>query len=261
MKRILTIAAAVLLAAVIPASAKDGVTKNYNLKNFTGISVSGAIEVELTQSDTFEVAMQMPADYVPYFKISVNRGVLKAGFEDLPRKLRNYMSGDLFLLTVKMPEVTDIYMSGATKLTAGGGFVMPSGKLEIDGSGAASIRDFAVTADEIEVELSGASNLDMDLRCRKVGIDASGASKVDLKGEADEFELELSGASNTDCRDLSAKDVDVELSGACRAKVTVLRSLKVDMSGASRMDYYTEGPIDLDIEDISGACSFRKGNK
>ena len=257
----MTIAAAVLLAAVIPASAKSGVTKNYNFKNFTGLSVSGAIDVELTQSDTFEVSMTMPSDYVPYFKISVNRGVLKAGFEDLPRKLRNYMSDETFQLSVKMPEVTEIDMSGATRLSAEGGFVMPSGKLEIDASGAASIRNFAITAEELEVELSGASNLDMDLRCRKVEIDASGASKADLKGEADDFRLELSGASNTDSRDLSAKDVDVELSGACRARVTVLRSLKVDMSGASRMDYYTEGPIELDIEDISGACSFRKGNK
>lgn len=260
MKRAILIFAVILFAATVPSSAK-GVTKSYDLKNFTGIKVAGAIEVELIQSDTYQVSMEMPSDYVQYFKISVSQGVLKADFDNLPRKLRSYGRNDVFKLTVMMPEVKTIRMSGATKLTCEGGFTMPSGELDIEANGASAIRNFSFTAREVEMELSGACSLNGEIRCQKLDIESSGASKVTLKGESEELDLDFSGASNIDSRSFSAESVEVDLSGASHAKVAVLRALKVDMSGASKLEYYTDGPIELDVVDISGACTFRKGSK
>ena len=70
-ERIMTSAEASLTAGLsemanVPEVIAADVTKNFDFKNFTGIDVSGIVQVELKKSNNWKVSVTLPAEYEPY---------------------------------------------------------------------------------------------------------------------------------------------------------------------------------------------------
>ena len=86
----------------------------------------------------------------------------------------------------------------------------------------------------MDIECSGASNVTIsNLNCTKVEAEASGASKVVLKGDTREAEFDASGASNINAENLKASTGEIEASGASKVVANILNLTKRETSGMS----------------------------
>ena len=107
------------------------------------------------------------------------------------------------------------------------------------------------------VEASGACNIYVSgINSDHFEVSMSGASDIDLVGRTDKFYVGLSGAGSVRARDLIAKNVKVDISGAANATVYAEESLDAGVSGVGSVDYY--GDPDRVISDVSGVGSINR---
>jgi len=107
------------------------------------------------------------------------------------------------------------------------------------------------------INASGASfakakNIDAD----DISIDISGASKVEISGSAGNLDLHVSGAAKLYAKNFVCKKVSADVSGAGNAVINVTEKFYADVSGAGSLSYYGN-PNDFSF-DTSGAGSIKK---
>ena len=300
MKRILLTALAVMLAA---ATAFAGTFSNkYNLSGFTGIRVSSLFHVELSPSSTFSVSIEAPDYLEQYIVAEVSHGQLVLRMKDLPnsvqRKLSDERSG-VVRADVSMPLLESVSLSGAAALNVNGAFpALRNGRFLLDMSGATHAKGLSLSApelqislsgateadltgdfDEVSIDISGAGKIKLNSRCpeldaelsgsaradlkgsyRQVSIEASGAARVDIESAETlhELDIEGSGAASIDTRSAKAQDVEVELSGAASCRVSAIRRISVEATGASTCSYEAEADTRVDVIQVARGASLRK---
>lgn len=89
-----------------------------------------------------------------------------------------------------------------------------------------------------------------------LNLDISGASNLFINGKIEKYTAEISGASKLFASDLISEYVKLKASGASKAEVFAEKTLKVNGSGASKINYLGD-PDDLDYK-ISGASSINR---
>ena len=123
-----------------------------------------------------------------------------------------------------------------------------SGAVEIKGEGRL---DF----NKLNIDASGATEINMDITAGILKMDISGASEVSLSGDADEVYIEASGASELSTHDLETKTFFLDISGAGEATIYVTEKLDVTVSGAAHVAY--SGNPEFVNQDVSGAASIK----
>ncbi len=104
------------------------------------------------------------------------------------------------------------------------------------------------------VNLTGSADRSIGVTTNElVALMASGASDVDATGTTGSYELDASGASRVDVRDLIATDVELDVSGASSVDLYATGTVRGSASGASNLDIYGN-PTSVLI-DSSGASS------
>jgi phage shock protein PspC (stress-responsive transcriptional regulator) len=175
---------------------------------FHSVDISGNIELILNSDSVQQVTISSPSDYLPKIFTKVEYGVL------------SIYSEQLFLnRTIKV----NISSNSLKSITA---------------KGASEIRtESQLVAPEFSIELLGASSADMDLNVAgKFDLEVKGASKIELTGSCDTFEVEGYGASEIIADSLIAKNVDVDVSGANHTKVFASESIVAKATGASEIE-------------------------
>jgi hypothetical protein len=96
-----------------------------------------------------------------------------------------------------------------------------------------------VTVQNLEsINSSGASSFNVtDVKNEKLNIDISGASNINVSGETKTLEMDMSGASKINTESLRAEKVTVSLSGAGKANVYASQEINADVSGAGSVTY------------------------
>jgi len=201
-------------------------------KNFQAIELSNAFDVYLTQSNEESVAVSASEPkYRENIKVEVKGGVLiirydnKGKWNTGNKKLKAYIS---------FKQLNKLNISGACDV-----YIVDDWK-----------------ADNLKLDLSGASNLKGKLTAQKWMIDLSGASDLTLTGAVGQLNIEASGASNFKGYDLAVEYCDAKASGASDIKITVNKELSAEASGASDVKYKGSGLI-RDIK-TSGASSISR---
>lgn len=129
---------------------------------------------------------------------------------------------------------TDITLSGASKID---GFLC-EGNANITLSGASIVKKCTIKGDRLDAKLSGASDATFrDVEVTHCKINAAGASKVIGSGYAEEASFTGSGASLFHTFDLESEKLEIDLSGASSAEVTVNYSIRGRLTGASILKY------------------------
>jgi hypothetical protein len=148
---------------------------------------------------------------------------------------------------------TDISLSGASKLkefSCGG----ESAKLSL--SGASMLKNCTFKGNRIDATLSGASDASFrSVEVNSCKVNASGASNFSGRGYAAISLFTGSGASNFKTFDLESENLDINLSGASNAEVTVNQTIKGRLTGASTLKYKNATNVQVDVE---GASSIRR---
>ena len=116
-----------------------------------------------------------------------------------------------------------------------------------------------LTASEIEdIKVSGASRLiATDVDVEQLSISVSGASHLEIDGDVDALDIDGSGASSIEGRNLVANRLEITLSGASSAEVTVVDRVQGNLSGASHLDLAGSERPSVDVN-TSGGSSVRR---
>jgi hypothetical protein len=234
MKRIVVIVWALLLSAGVYAQpvVSDPNIQLREAKNFHAISVSSAFDVYLTQDKEEKVAVSASeTKYLEYIKVEVRNGVLEIGWDHKGK-----------------------WNNGNKKLKAYISFKIID---KLKASGACNVSIIGVLkADDLLVDLSGASDLKGKMDTKKLTFDISGASDSKISGVAVSLDIDASGASKFKGFDLATDYCSIRASGASDIKITVNKELSATASGASDIDYKGAGVI-RDIK-TSGASSISR---
>ncbi|MBI2849499.1 MAG: DUF2807 domain-containing protein [Chloroflexi bacterium] len=187
-------------------------TKEFEIKDFTGIEVGGAFEVEIVRADTYSVSVSAEEELFRNLEVS------KKGDELEIRHSRH--TGWRAQLSrprakITLPVLEELRLSGATRGTI---------------TGFNSSEDF-------RLELSGASKLDGDITCADAELELSGASHLRLTGSAEDMILEASGANHAELGGFSAHDVAVRLGGASHVALKMDGRLDARLGGVSHLSY------------------------
>ncbi len=128
---------------------------------------------------------------------------------------------------------------------------------EFDVSGASSIKseNQIGNGQPLKFDLSGASELNMDVKAEKISVDATGASQIRLKGQTRDLDIEGMGATKIWCYDLLAENTSVGITGAGHAEVFASVTLKASVSGAGDIRYRGNAVVS---QSMSGAGSIKK---
>ena len=188
-------------------------TQDRKVSGFEGINVGGGFTVELTQGNKESLRLEAEENLLSNIKTEVRNGVLHIYNED------GVTSSKDMKAYITIQELNSMEISGGVKVIGKSPF----------------------RSDALKLDLSGASNVKLDIDTKELKADMSGASKVELTGKAGEVDMNLSGASKVEAADLQAKNVKVEASGASKVKLYATESLDIDASGASFV-YYKGSP-------------------
>lgn len=235
MKKINVLLMTMLFSAVLFAqkTINDPNAEPRNLSGFHAIRISNAFDVYISQSNDDAVAISASKqEYKDKIITKVENGVLIIRFED-DKKFWKSLGGDKTKLKA--------YIS-----------VKKLDRLEVSGACDVFFED-GISAEELTVNLSGASDLKGKVDAKKLSVGISGASDATLTGNAAELAIEASGASDFKGFDLVTNYCTAKASGASTVNITVNKELNANASGASSVRFKGEGLI-RDIK-TSGASN------
>lgn len=188
----------------------------YGLQNFTSVDISGMIDAKIIKGSFFSVRLEGDETQKSRYNISQDGETLVIEYED-QRKFfwkDNPFNEDRVKVTVTMPHLTEASLRGA-------------GKIKING----------FEEDELDLNVSGAMEIDAWLKAANLNIDINGASFVDLEGEGNFMDVNLSGASGLRAFNYEVERAVVEAHGASNAKVNVTERLETSSGVASNISH------------------------
>lgn len=162
-------------------------TKSYELKDFTGVAVSGAWEVRVSEGSQYKVTVSVADDMLPLLDVYAGGGVLHVGLKPGTVLTNRRMSA-----TITMPSLDRIRLSGANRAAISG---FTGDRLIVECSGAASITAKGQGYRRVRIDASGASAVRFrDLPTRNADVRISGAGQAELFMTGGELTGHLSGA-------------------------------------------------------------------
>ncbi len=203
--------------------------------SFSTISVSGAIDIYLSQSDE-EVLVVSASEpkYRDRIVTEVTDGVLRIYYNDKgtpfssgSKKLKAYISFRN-LQSVKASGASDVYANGV------------------------------IRSDRLKLVLSGSSDFKGAVDVEELKLDQSGSSDSHITGRAENAVIHVSGASDVKGYGLEVNYCEANASGASDIQITVHKEITATASGASDI-YYKGSPAQRNIKS-SGASSISRRN-
>jgi len=259
MKKIVTIIIISLFSTMTWAQQGSLEKRNFQVGAFSGIEVSGVVKVNVAKSPVHSLSVETYDDVFQYLDIEVRDGNLHIGIVNggIPKQVQRKYKGLDIECEVTLPELRSIEMSGVTKMYVRDPFATGVMKIELSGVTYAELKQ--ITCDNLDIEISGVSEIQLHGITDQLDLEISGASKgyFGLEGKTITFaEIEISGSGNTRMQgkairssiDISGtgafegKEFEVEvmkavLSGVAKAQVKVLGSLEPKISGATKLHY------------------------
>jgi len=235
MKKITGILMGLMLSASLFAqkTINDPDAEVRKVSGFHAIRISNSFDVYISQGNDEALAVSASkTEYKDKIETKVENGTLIVRFEDEKKFWKNW-NGDKMKLKV--------YIS-----------VKTLDKLNVSGACDVYMED-GISADDLSITLSGASDLKGKVNAKKLTIDISGASDITLNGNAANVDIEASGASDFKGFEFITNFCDAKASGASSVSITVNKELNANASGASTVKFKGEGLI-RDIK-TSGASN------
>jgi hypothetical protein len=239
-------------------------TTTFDFTDFTAIEIENHFELEITYAETYSITISGAEKVLDRLEVNKSGDTLKVGLND---RVLFWFWNSSPKAVITLPDLRRLDVSGASHGFVSGfksahDFAMElsgASNLDIDMETAdfrakisgASDADFTLIAGNFAAEASGASTLNGNVDAAGTDIELSGASHARLTGSGGDLKLYASGASNAKLSGYPVNNADVNLSGASHADIEVSGKLDLTLSGASNLDYY--GEPSLGKTEISGA--------
>ncbi|MCB2411632.1 DUF2807 domain-containing protein [Demequina sp. TTPB684] len=198
------------------------------LDGFTQIEMGGSADLFVTEGESFSIDVTTDSSLQEHVTTDVSGTTLK-----IEQHYSIIGASPAVTVSVTVPDLT---------------------RLEV--SGAAEVQVRSVVAEALDVEISGAGDVDLAADAQDLTVSVSGAGTVTAHGTVGEGRLAVSGAGGIVGEDLTVGDASVSVSGAGSVSVRVRETLDANVSGAGNVIYFGDPTV---TEDISGAGSISKG--
>ncbi len=205
-------------------------TKEIEIDDFKEIIVSGNFEIMLNSGDKAGVSLTADENLHDFIEISTN------GDRLIVETLANLDSDEGLSLYITYTELTAIEIGGAATLES----------------------EQAISGEYLNISMSGAGALDLELNLNALKLSVSGAGSVDLSGRADEQNISMSGAGGLDAYQLESKVCKIQISGVGSANINVSERLDATVSGVGGISY--RGNPEEVKSDVSGLGSISKSD-
>jgi Putative auto-transporter adhesin, head GIN domain len=208
-------------------------TDERSVSAFDEVEVHGAMDVYVTQGDLRPVKIEGDENLLKYIEIHQKGNAIeirtRPGYNLRPKqKIKVYVTS---------PGYSRLDVSGACNIYS---------ENKLSGN------------QPIELEVSGAGDIKVNVDAPKVTAGISGSGSVEMSGETRDFDLRLSGAGKARCYDMKAENTKVGISGAGSAEVYASVNLDAEVSGAGTVKY--KGNAGKVNEHVSGAGSVKKAD-
>lgn len=209
----------------------SGVTKvsTKEVSAFDKVDVSGAIDVIVNIGNKSEVVIEADSAVMPYIVTEVKDRELKIYNKDIIG-FYNFKNNKI-LVTITTPSILELESSGACDVTIND---LKTDMFKVSLSGTCDLIG-SFECNVLDLEASGSSDSKLRGKVKDCNIELSGASDIkafDL--EVDNLKIEGSGSSNVEIT--VQNSLDVELSGASELRYKgEPKYIKTDMSGVSNL--------------------------
>jgi len=184
-----------------------------NISSFDGIKVSSGIDVFIKQGDAENLKLEADENLHEVIKTEVKNNTLYIYTEENIRKAK---SKTVYVLYKELNRI---------KISSSG-----------DIKGANTLK-----TDELDISLSSAGDLDLDIQAREIYLSISSSGDAKISGKANFLKASLSSAGDLDAYDLEVKKCKITVSSAGNAKINVTEDLDATASSAGDI-YYTGDP-------------------
>jgi hypothetical protein len=185
------------------------VKKERTADSFEGIRVSTGINVYLKQGDKESITVEADENLHEYIITEVKGGILHV-YSDA-----NIRDAKMKRVYVTIKEVTSLKTSSAGDI----------------------IGESPFKCSDLEVDVSSAGNVKLELTARKVEVNISSSGNVNLAGEADILYADLSSAGDLEAYNFKVKESEISASSAGDARVYVSEKIAARASSAGDITY------------------------
>jgi hypothetical protein len=188
-------------------------TKEYSFGDFTSVEISSAFEFDISRSCSYGVSITADDNILEEVEVTKEGNSLKIGLKTIAG-----LGPVALKAEVTMPQLHGLAVSGASHGT---------------------VSDFS-SAENFDINVSGASKVTGDIAAGDADFDVSGASTVQLEGSANNMVANVSGASRFNLGGFMVNNANVTFSGASTGTINLAGKLDADLSGASKLLYAGE---------------------
>ena len=225
-------------------------TEQLDLSGFTRVDIKGAFRFEVVRADRYSVGIERSWLMHPRVDVRGDTLVIYEPWYDVAHWLAPWRTP---WAKVEMPGLRELRVSGASRGSATGfnssqefrlmvqgashlTGEIKAGASEMDVAGASQLQ-LAMSASELKVKVAGASRIKGELKADKGDIQVAGASRIGVKGAMGEATINVAGASRLDMDDFTIRNANIKLAGASQCRVKVNGKMDAELAGASRLVY------------------------
>jgi hypothetical protein len=188
-------------------------SRDLSEKGFRKVHLGSGSRSHISYASDYSVVVRIDDNLTDYLDIE------RSGSElSIALKPHYSYGGVTFDVDITMPDLERLRLSGGSKCALSG--------FNLD--------------HDVDLDLSGGSELNGNVTATKASFSLSGGSGVELMGAVSSARLGGSGGSRFDLGDFDARDVDVDLSGGSNVTVRVTGELSGVLSGGSQVRYIGE---------------------
>ena len=207
------------------------IVKDLTVSPFDEIEIEGPVKLVLRQDSSFKIAVSADSSIVDKIKTTVSGDKFKVSLDPM-----QYCGADSIVIHAGIGALTKVQAAGASK-------VYSEGVLHVG---------------DIEMKLSGATELNLNLYAGKVKTNSDGAARLTLSGQAGAHELDSKGVLELNAFDFVVAQYDIDIQGTGKSNINVLNDLKVKSSGSSTI-FYKGNPKNVS-DKKSGTSKLEKVN-
>jgi len=233
----LTVGLALCTSLLAQKTVNDPNAQVRSVSGYHGVSVSGSVELFLTQGNEESVVISADDTNVRDKVITeVDNGILRIYLERKNKIQIDWPNKNKIRAYVSVKDIDYLSSSG-------------SGKLHIEGN---------LKTDKLKVDISGSGNVEGAVTTKEFSLGISGSADADLSGTAEKSEFHISGSGNIKSYDFSTEYCNASISGSGNVRVTVTKELSAHISGSGNIFIKGDGLI-RDYS-ASGSGKFKRVN-
>ncbi|QHT66085.1 PspC domain-containing protein [Rhodocytophaga rosea] len=204
-------------------TSQDGNIREFKLRDFDRLNIGSAFIVNVRQGDEYNVRVSGKKEDIDDIRASVSGRELEVKFEN-GNFFERHLNREKIRVDITMPAIAGLHFHGASESTVKG--------FDNDHS------------DDVDIQLSGAAQSEIDINARKLTVSVNGAAELELNGRAERLEAEVSSAAKLRGFDFIVEEVDVDVSSAGLAELYANQKLMAEASSAGRVLYRGEASVD-----------------